>query len=348
MKRINKVKIFIVYIILISVFSSCFSQENNLALRDSRIVYIDTDKGYVHIEVDSTIVYTEYIENLASDLVMADIKAAVLNEDWDLTKQYLQLLSRPIDESFTQDMYMQAMFDSYLMHLLVDAKFDPNVKLILGDTLLHWAAQENEYDLIKKLINNGADVNATSLSAKDSVFGLLIDKNTPIELVDEFMKAGLNVHYKDAKGNSYIENMLIIGRADLALQFLQYDEVLRSIKDEEALGYWLVYYWNDQTIALCNYLTDNGVVFNNNLPLLHEAIREINYDAFHWLYEQGFDLHKEIYFDGMMDIVTPLEYLRFETARLTRFAGKDYYYTESAPEVQNLRKIEELILQNRN
>ncbi len=139
------------------------------------------------------------------------------------------------------------------------------------------------------------------------------------------------------------QRLLLNNRSDLALQYLIDKDLMDRLKSEDHLAYWLVYYWDKHIQALIDYLLDNGFILNKELPLLHLAIENINYEAFVWLYDQGFDLEKKHRYGKLFDKTSAIEYASYYELKLIDYIEDDDIESESLVELVELKKIRHFI-----
>ena len=90
-----------------------------------------------------------------------------------------------------------------IVRLLVDAGADVNATdAILGRPMLSWAIQDNNPEIVRLLVDAGADVNATDDLGEPMLFRVIQDNNP--ETVRLLVDAGADVNATDDRGNSML------------------------------------------------------------------------------------------------------------------------------------------------
>ncbi len=144
---------------------------------------------------------------------------------------------------------------------------------------------------------------------------------------------------------SIFERLLLNNRSDLALQYAIDNDLADRLKNYENIGYWIVYYWDNNMNELAEYLLLHGVILSKEFPLLHMAVENLNYDAFVWLYSQGFDINKKYRYGKLVDSTSATEYITYIKLQLIGYNDDSEEYKES-PELQQIKMFEKFIRNN--
>ncbi len=143
------------------------------------------------------------------------------------------------------------------------------------------------------------------------------------------------------------ERLLLNNRSDLALNYLKQNNFIHKIVNEDYVAYWIIYYWDNHMPMLIDYLFSKGLTLSKDLPLMHLAIENINYEAFVWLSEQGFDAATKHRYGKFIDDTSAIEYIKFMKLELINYYD-DSDEIEESPELLELKRIERYIIISEN
>jgi ankyrin repeat protein len=163
-----------------------------------------------------------------------------------------------------------------VVKLLIEKGADINVKNNFGSTPLHYASNEGNTEVVKLLIDNGADINVKDRADTTPLHKASFKGHT--EVVNLLIENGADIHVKDNSGDTPLKVANEYGRTEVVHLLFekgagdQIDDV-----DNEYESMYLKPYGED-SITLQNNNQPNP--YNSSSMLYHVIEGEVNYDDY--------------------------------------------------------------------
>lgn len=172
-----------------------------------------------------------------------------------------------------------------IVKYLIEHGADVNAKDEHGWTLLHFAVAKDNADAMEYLINHGADVNA-----RDDAGLAPLHYVESVEAVERLTKHGADVNLRDNKGLTPLFDAVFNERADIAESLIKHGA---DVNAKDSANFAPLHYVTDADTVKC--LADNGADINikddYEWTPLHFAVSKDYSDVIDSLIAHGADIH---------------------------------------------------------
>ncbi|CAG2166137.1 unnamed protein product, partial [Oppiella nova] len=171
-----------------------------------------------------------------------------------------------------------------VVKLLVNKGADVNAKNRYGSTVLHFAAKSDKWDVVKWLVEQGADVNAKDKDGETVLYWAARDDNWEVVklLVNKGADVNAKLYWAVREGKWDVVKLLVNKGADVNAKDSLYITVLYWAAREDK---WDVVKW------LVNKGADVNAKGNYGETVLHQATKSGQLDVAKWLVEQEADVN---------------------------------------------------------
>lgn len=195
----------------------------------------------------------------------------------DIKKEKLIKLLKEKREKLYKKENNQLFID--LINSFLKRNNDINIINYGGFTLLHYAVLDGDEELVKFLLENGANPNIQSNINKNTPLhinsSIGSQKEKTINIMRLLLENGANPNIQDEKGWTPLMELVKINRIELIELILQYNVNLNIKDDKNDTAFELArFYYNNYKIMkiLTNYEITKGKEFKNELQKLHDIL----------------------------------------------------------------------------
>lgn len=178
-----------------------------------------------------------------------------------------------------------------LLYKLIDKGMRTNIEVREGLDLAEWAIKYNKQDILKKVIESGADINSDR--GGYNLFTLVL-KKFDLDLIELMINHGADLYWMDDEGQLIFSKLIVWRRKEVILYLIERGYDISSISNS-TYDYdpWqeLALYWEDGYISVADYYWDNGLRFKENCYALHTAGVYLNLEFAEWLLGHGADVN---------------------------------------------------------
>ena len=239
--------------------------------------------------------------------------------------QYMQKLTEAVSQTCHEDIVEVARHPIFyaakegnlemVQSIIEEQNFDVNTKYEKdGSTALHWAAYGGQYDVVKYLVEHGADVNAKDNNDMTPLMDAAQEGH--LEVVKYLVEHGADVNAKHGEDWTALTSAARKGHLDVVKYLAEHGAEVTDRDWEQAVGSGnldLVRYFVEEQGANVNHRSHHNVP-EFGVPVVTRAISSP--DVMKYLVEHGADvnvMHLEEFGDGYFDMgnlplhkVTPL------------------------------------------